>query len=418
MRPPKKPNSPAMSISPLAPAHFPDMPKIAGVTLSVGASGSRYKGRDDLLLIKLAPSSHVAGVFTCSDTAAAPVSWSREIARTGHAAAIITNAGNANAFTGSKGTAAVTGMTDMLAAQLGCAAREIMVASTGVIGEPLDINSLAPHITKLASAAPASWQDAAAAILTTDSFAKGSFTSCLINGVKISIAGIAKGSGMIAPNMATMLGYIATDADLPGEVLAHCLRTATDNSFNAITVDSDTSTNDSVFLMASGAAGNAPINHAEDPALADFCDALDRVMRDLAIQIVRDGEGATKLITIDVTGASDNATARKIGLAIANSPLVKTAIAGEDANWGRIVMAIGKHNLGISQSAISIDIGGMAVARNGMRIDDFDEAPVASHMTGQEIDIAVIVGAGSGISRVWTCDLTHGYISINADYRS
>jgi glutamate N-acetyltransferase/amino-acid N-acetyltransferase len=223
---------------------------------------------------------------------------------------------------------------------------------------------------------------------------------------------------MIAPNMATMLGYIGTNAAVPADVLAECLRAANDDSFNAITVDSDTSTNDSVFLMASGMAGNRLIASANDPALTDFRAALAAVMRDLAIQIVRDGEGATKLVTINITGAQTNVIARQIGLAIANSPLVKTAIAGEDANWGRIVMAIGKLGIGIPSDAISIDIGGYAVARGGMRIADYDETPIAAHMTGQMIDLAVTVGAGDGTAQVWTCDLTHGYISINADYRS
>ena len=223
---------------------------------------------------------------------------------------------------------------------------------------------------------------------------------------------------MIAPNMATMLGYIGTDAAVPADVLADCLRAANDDSFNAITVDSDTSTNDSVFLMASGTAGNQLIADANDPALADFRAALATVMRDLAIQIVRDGEGATKLVTIDIAGAKTNAIARQIGLAIANSPLVKTAIAGEDANWGRIVMAVGKLGIGIPSDAISINIGGFTVARDGMRIADYDETPIAAHMTGQMIDLAVTVGDGDGTAQVWTCDLTHGYISINADYRS
>ena len=407
-----------MTRSPLAPESFPDLPQIAGIRLGTAASGMRYKGRDDLLLIRLADGGSVAGVFTQSDTAAAPVAWSRKIAETGHAAAIITNAGNANAFTGSRGDTAVQDMVNGLASHLECDANAIMVASTGVIGEPLDVAKLAPFFSALVTTSTASWQDAANAIRTTDTFAKGAHASCMIDGVAVTLCGIAKGSGMIAPNMATMLGYIGTDAALPPAVLAACLRTANDDSFNAITVDSDTSTNDSVFLMASGMAGNRPIADADDPALADFRTALAAVMRDLAIQIVRDGEGASKLVTIDITGAKDKATARKIGLAIANSPLVKTAIAGEDANWGRIVMAIGKLGIGIASDAISIDIGGHAVARDGMRIASYDETPIAAHMTGQMIDIAVAVGGGDGAARVWTCDLTHGYISINADYRS
>ena len=407
-----------MTLSPLTPDSFPDLPPIAGITLGTAASGMRYQGRDDLLLISLAPESSVAGVFTQSDTAAAPVGWSRKIVETGTAAAIITNAGNANAFTGSRGDDAVHQMVNHLASYLDCDAGAIMVASTGVIGEPLDAAKLVPYFEALVTQSNASWQGAANAILTTDTFAKGAHATCMIDGVSVDICGIAKGSGMIAPNMATMLGYIGTDAAVPADVLADCLRTANDDSFNAITVDSDTSTNDSVFLMASGMAGNRLIADANDPALADFRVALAAVMRDLAIQIVRDGEGATKLVTIDIAGARTNAIARQIGLAIANSPLVKTAIAGEDANWGRIVMAIGKLGIGIPSDAISIDIGGYAVARGGMRVADYDETPIAAHMTCQMIDLAVTIGTGDGKARVWTCDLTHGYISINADYRS
>ena len=407
-----------MTLSPLAPNSFPDLPPIAGIKLGTAASGMRYQGRDDLLLISLAPESSVAGVFTQSDTAAAPVGWSRKIAATGAATAIITNAGNANAFTGSYGDDAVHDVVNNLAGYLDCDAGSIMVASTGVIGEPLDAAKLAPYFEALVNQSNATWHDAANAILTTDTFAKGAHATCIIDGVSVDICGIAKGSGMIAPNMATMLGYIGTNAAVPADVLAECLRVANDDSFNAITVDSDTSTNDSVFLMASGMARNRLIAGANDPALTDFRAALAAVMRDLAIQIVRDGEGATKLVTIDIAGAQTNVIARQIGLAIANSPLVKTAIAGEDANWGRIVMAIGKLGIGIPSNAISIDIGGYAVARDGMRIADYDETPIAAHMTGQMIDLKVTVGDGDGTAQVWTCDLTHGYISINADYRS
>ena len=407
-----------MTMSPLAPSHFPDLPAIAGVRLATAASGTRYQGRDDLMLITLAPNSTVAGVFTRSDTAAAPVYWSRAIAETGRAAAIITNAGNANAFTGKQGNASVKEITNGLSTCLGCDSNAIMVASTGVIGEPLDVSKLAPYFTELVNNQNASWYSVANAILTTDTFAKGAHSTCIINGKIVNLCGIAKGSGMIAPNMATMLAYIATDAALPAPILTHCLHDANNHSFNSITVDSDTSTNDSVFLVASGAAKNRPVINANEHALADFRRALGAVMRDLAVQIVCDGEGATKLITIDVAGASDKATARQIGLSIANSPLVKTAIAGEDANWGRIVMAIGKLGVGISADAISINIGGHAVAKKGARAADYNEAPIAKHMTSQMIDLSIIVGEGTGVARIWTCDLTHGYISINADYRS
>jgi len=407
-----------MTISPLAPTAFPALPAIAGIGLATAASGARYKGRDDLLLMTLAPGSTVAGVFTKSDTAAAPVCWSRTITRRGTAAAIITNAGNANAFTGTRGDTAVSALTGALATDLGCQPVDILVASTGVIGEPLDAGKLTPFFPAMIANQTASWEQAAKAIMTTDTFAKGAYRQCRIGDVDVTLCGIAKGSGMIAPNMATMLGYIATDASVPAALLAACLVAANDRSFNAITVDSDTSTNDSVFLVASGAAGNTPVDNIDDPLLAEFRTALADLMQDLAIQIVRDGEGASKLITIDVAGAADDATARKIGLAIANSPLVKTAIAGEDANWGRIVMAIGKLGIGIPPAAIGIDIGGFQVASDGMRVATYDETPIARHMTGDAIDIAVTVGHGGGAARVWTCDLTHGYITINADYRS
>ncbi len=407
-----------MTISPLAPDAFPAMPDIAGVTLSTAASGMKYTGRDDMMLMQLGDSGSIAAIFTKSDTAAAPVAWCRrQLGTGGGTRAILVNAGNANAFTGDGGMAAVTACCEGIAARLGCAPGEVLMASTGVIGEPLDSAVLAAHFDDLASGS-ADWQTAAQAILTTDTFAKGASATTAIGGTRVQIAGIAKGSGMIAPDMATMLAFIATDAALPQKVLTTLLTDATDRSFNAITVDSDTSTNDSVYLMASGAAGNDAVAGTDDPALDDFRGALDQVMQDLARQIVRDGEGATKFITISVTGAADDAVAHSIGMSIANSPLVKTAIAGEDANWGRIVMAVGKSGAGIDQSKLDIAMGGVLIAAAGGRLDDYDEAPVAAHMKGEEIDIAVKVGDGAGAARVWTCDLTHGYISINADYRS
>ena len=407
-----------MTVSPLAPATFPAMPDIKGVTLSTAASGMKYTGRDDMLLMRLNGSGSIAAVFTKSDTAAAPVQWCRlQLGAGGGARAILVTAGNANAFTGDGGMAAVTACCEGVAAKLGCAAGEVLTASTGVIGEPLDSAVLADRFDDLVSGS-ADWQAAAQAILTTDTFTKGASATATIAGTDVQIAGIAKGSGMIAPDMATMLAFIATDAALPQPVLAALLANATDRSFNAITVDSDTSTNDSVYLMASGVAANADVTAADDPALDGFRDALDRVMQDLARQIVRDGEGATKFITIAVTGAANERAAHDIGMSIANSPLVKTAIAGEDANWGRIVMAVGKSGAGIDQSRLDISMGGVLIAAAGARLNNYDEAPVAAHMKGEEIDIAVKVGDGAGAARVWTCDLTHGYISINADYRS
>ena len=425
-----------MTVSPLAPDRFPDMPAIAGLGLATAASGLKYTGRDDMLLMHCDKGSSIAAVFTKSDTAAAPVQWSRDALASGHPpAAILVNAGNANAFTGSAGIATVTASATGMAQRIGCTPQAVLLASTGVIGEPLDsrvleatFDGLVADISQNNSIENASdnasnngddnWSAAAAAIMTTDTFPKGASTTCMIGDVPVTLSGIAKGAGMIAPDMATMLGFIATDAALPAPALTQLLRTATERSFNAITVDSDTSTNDSVFLVATGAAGNQAPTSSDDPILDEFVAALDRVMQDLACQIVRDGEGANKFITIDVVGASDDTAARKIALSIANSPLVKTAIAGEDANWGRIVMAVGKAGLGVDQSRVGIAIGGITVAADGMRVEGYDETPVAAHMAGQDVAIAVQIGDGAGTSRVWTCDLTHGYIDINADYRS
>ena len=429
-----------MTVSPLAPDRFPDMPAIAGLGLATAASGLKYTGRDDMLLMHCDKGSSIAAVFTKSDTAAAPVQWSRDALASGHPpAAILVNAGNANAFTGSAGIATVTASATGMAQRIGCTPQAVLLASTGVIGEPLDsrvleatFDGLVADISQNNSIENASdnasdnasnngddnWSAAAAAIMTTDTFPKGASTTCMIGDTTVTLSGIAKGAGMIAPDMATMLGFIATDAALPAPALTQLLRTATERSFNAITVDSDTSTNDSVFLVATGAAGNQAPTSADDPILDEFVAALDRVMQDLACQIVRDGEGANKFITIDVVGASDDTAARKIALSIANSPLVKTAIAGEDANWGRIVMAVGKAGLGVDQSRVGIAIGSITVAADGMRVEGYDETPVAAHMAGQDVAIAVQIGDGAGTSRVWTCDLTHGYVDINADYRS
>ncbi|MEC8672686.1 MAG: bifunctional glutamate N-acetyltransferase/amino-acid acetyltransferase ArgJ [Pseudomonadota bacterium] len=407
-----------MTVSPLAPHAFPVLPDISGVALSTAASGMKYAGRDDMLLMRLEDGGTLAAVFTRSDMAAAPVAWCRQqLAGGGAPRALLVNAGNANAFTGDGGMAAVEACCRGMASRLGCAPGEVMMASTGVIGEPLDTTILAAQFDSLV-AGVAGWQAAAEAIRTTDTFAKGAGASASIGSRTVHISGIAKGSGMIAPDMATMLGFIATDAALPRDVLAALLAEATKHSFNAITVDSDTSTNDSVYLMASGRAGNPPVSSAADPALDSFRAALDTVMQDLAKQIVRDGEGASKFITVRVAGAADDDAARRIGMAIANSPLVKTAIAGEDANWGRIVMAVGKAGAGVDPQQLDISVGGLRITAGGARLEGYDEAPVATHMKGDEIDIEVRVGDGPGGARIWTCDLTHGYVSINADYRS
>ena len=407
-----------MTVSPLAPHAFPVLPDISGVALSTAASGMKYAGRDDMLLMRLEDGGTLAAVFTRSDMAAAPVAWCRQqLAGGGAPRALLVNAGNANAFTGDGGMAAVEACCRGMASRLGCAPGEVMMASTGVIGEPLDTTILAAQFDSLV-AGVAGWQAAAEAIRTTDTFAKGAGASASIGSRTVHISGIAKGSGMIAPDMATMLGFIATDAALPRDVLAALLAEATKHSFNAITVDSDTSTNDSVYLMASGRAGNPPVSSAADPALDSFRAALDTVMQDLAKQIVRDGEGASKFITVRVAGAAYDDAARRIGMAIANSPLVKTAIAGEDANWGRIVMAVGKAGAGVDPQQLDISVGGLRITAGGARLEGYDEAPVAAHMKGDEIDIEVRVGDGPGGARIWTCDLTHGYVSINADYRS
>ena len=406
------------TLSPLAPDRFPDLPTIDGLSLAVAATGLKYKNRDDLLLMTLCDTATVAGVFTRSDTAAAPVIWSRNVLVSGRAGAILTNAGNANAFTGERGRETVRQISAALAGELGINADQILLASTGVIGEPFESAKLSTYFPQLIANKDTGWEQAAQAILTTDTFPKGAHIKCEIDGVSVNICGIAKGSGMIAPNMATMLGYIATDATMPADVLQTLLSTASDHSFNSITVDGDTSTNDTVFLIATGRANTPPIDSAEDPKLAGFRNALRQLMVDLATQIVRDGEGASKFITITVSGAESDHQARHTGLAIANSPLVKTAVAGDDANWGRIVMAIGKTGLGIDQQAIGIKIGGSQVAANGMRVDNYDETPIAAHMQTAFIDIAVSVGTGIGMATVYSCDLTHDYISINADYRS
>ena len=404
--------------SPLAPVRFPDLPTIDGLRLAVAASGLKYKNRHDLLLITLCETTNVAGVFTQSDTAAAPVIWSRDVVASGRAGAILVNAGNANAFTGECGQDAVYQTSEALALALDISADQILLASTGIIGEPLEATKLSAHFPELIANQDAGWKQAAQAILTTDTFPKGAHVTCDIDGVPVNICGIAKGSGMIAPNMATMLGFIATDATLPANLLQTLLTETNDQSFNSITVDSDTSTNDSVFLIATGRANTPSIVCADDPKLAGFRDVLKQLMVDLATQIVRDGEGASKFITISVSGANSNYQARHIGLTIANSPLVKTAIAGEDVNWGRIIMAVGKSGVGIKQQTIGLKIGGFPIAANGMRVANYDEIPIADHMASSAIDIAVSVGDGVGRATVYSCDLTHGYISINADYRS
>ncbi len=404
--------------SPLAPSETPTLPPIAGVRLAARACGIRYAGRTDVCLLAFAPGTTVAGVFTRSLTAAAPVERCRKHLRGGKARAILVNSGNANAFTGRAGLASVD-RTVKAAAALGCRLSEVFVASTGVIGEPLPDDRITAALPDLVAGLDAEgWAAAGAAIMTTDTFAKLVTRSASIDGVEVTINGIAKGSGMIAPDMATMLAFIATDARIPASVLQALLARGVDRSFNCITVDGDTSTSDTLLLCATGQAKHRPVKAAGDRHLADFRAKLDDLLVELACLVARDGEGAQKFITIDVTGAASDGSARRIGLAVANSPLVKTAIAGGDANWGRIVMAVGKAGERADRDRLEIAIGGVTVTEAGQRRSDYDETPVAAHIKGREIAIAIDVGIGKGRARVWTCDLTHGYIDINAAYRS
>jgi len=405
--------------SPLAPEASPTLPPIAGVRLAARACGVRYKGRTDVCLMAFDPGTTVAGVFTRSLTASAPVERCRKHLKGGKARAILVNSGNANAFTGKTGTASVDRTVKAVAAQLGCKPTEVFVASTGVIGEPLPDERITAALRDLAGDLQAgAWAAAAAAIMTTDTFAKLVTRTAEIDGIPVTINGIAKGSGMIQPDMATMLAFVATDAQVSAAVLQALLVRGADHSFNAITVDSDTSTSDTLILCATGQARHRAVKTAGDRRLADFRAKLEELLVELACLVVRDGEGAQKFITIDVTGAASDKAARRIALAVANSPLVKTAIAGGDANWGRIVMAVGKAGEKADRDRLRIGIGGVTIAEKGQRRPSYDEAPVAQHIKGRDIAIAIDVGVGKGKARVWTCDLTHGYIDINADYRS
>ncbi|MGI9373939.1 MAG: bifunctional glutamate N-acetyltransferase/amino-acid acetyltransferase ArgJ [Hyphomicrobiales bacterium] len=408
-------------ISPLAPEHFPDLLEISGVRLSAQKAGVKYRGRADVLVALFDEGTSVAGVFTRSKTASAPVEWCREKLPGGTARALIVNSGNANAFTGKHGVASVKAVAREAAKAAQCKQSEIFLASTGVIGEPLDPSRITKVLARgVKSAAADAWHDAAQAIMTTDTYPKGATTKVRLAGKTVTINGIAKGSGMIAPDMATMLSYVFTDADIPASVLQELLERATAKSFNCITVDGDTSTSDTLMAFATGAAGNeSDFKSADDKRLRGFTKAFDAVVLDLAHQVVRDGEGAEKFVSISVTGAETDEAARAIGLAIANSPLVKTAIAGEDANWGRIVMAVGKSGEEANRDKLKIWIGGVLVASRGERHAAYRERQVVPHMKGRNIDIKVDAGTGNkGKSTVWTCDLTHRYIIINADYRS
>jgi len=407
--------------SKLAPAGFPDIPEVPGVTLAARCNPESRHLRG-LLLAEFAAGTSAAGVFTQSRMTAAPVDWCREaLARSqSHARALVVNAGNANAFTGRAGEETVAATIEATSRMLGCSRDEIYLCSTGVIGEPLDPAGLVAELPQLhAAAARGNWHAAAESIRTTDTFPKGAFATARIDGKEVVIGGIAKGSGMIAPDMATLLGFIFTDAALAPDVLQACLAKAVDGSFNCISVDGDTSTSDTILAFATGTdAGYAPVTDSRDTRLKEFSAALESVCRELAHQVVRDGEGARKFITIEVTGATSRAAARRVGLSVANSPLVKTAIAGEDANWGRLVMAVGKSGERADRDRLEIRIGDQLVTQDGMRHPAYDEARAAAHLRRDHIEIAIDLGVGRGRATVWSCDLTEGYIRINADYRS
>ncbi|MBT8432971.1 MAG: bifunctional glutamate N-acetyltransferase/amino-acid acetyltransferase ArgJ [Altererythrobacter sp.] len=404
--------------SPLA-LPFPDeLPGIAGVELRVARARYKDWDRADLTFVTLSEGTTVAGVFTQSACASSEVELGRGQVKSGMARALVVNAGNSNAFTGYRGREAVEQIMAQVADHLGCKVSEVFVSSTGVIGVPLPKDRAREGVAHALNAQTCSWLEAAQAICTTDTFAKAAHASAMIGGQRVNLVGIIKGSGMIAPDMATMLGYIFTDAAVDAPFLQELLSGANKESFSCITVDGDTSTSDTVLAFATGKAGNAPVAGFDDAGADALAAALKDICRQLAQLVVRDGEGASKFITISVTGAATDDSAHRVALSIANSPLVKTAIAGEDANWGRVVMAVGKAGEPADRDKLSIGFGGVWAARDGLPVEDYDETPVAEHLKGHEIDVAVNLGIGDGRATVWTCDLTHGYISINADYRS
>ncbi len=409
-------------ISPFAPAALPALPAIEGVKLASCEAGIRYKGRTDLLLATFDPGTTVAGVLTQSKTASAPVEWCRAHLAHGMARALVVNSGTSNAFTGKLGEAAVKATAKGTAEALGCLPADVYLASTGVIGEPLKAERITDRLAELTAACvPEGFEGAARAIMTTDTFPKLATRQAEIGGVTVTLNGIAKGAGMIAPDMATMLAFLFTDAAIEPKVLHSMLAPAADRSFNSVTVDGDTSTSDTVLLFATGAAakrGAPRIGLADDARLASFRAALDDLCLDLALQIVKDGEGLTKFVEIQVAGAEDDRAAKVIAKAIANSPLVKTALAGEDPNWGRIVMAVGKAGEAADRDRLLIRFGDILVAEHGQVADSYREEDGAAYMKQAELVISVDVGVGNGAARVWTCDLTKEYITINADYRS
>jgi glutamate N-acetyltransferase / amino-acid N-acetyltransferase len=412
----------AVPVSPLAPKRFPKMPVIEGVAFATAEAGIRYKGRTDVLLAVLAEGTTMAGVFTRSKCPSAAVDWCRAILPGGKARGIVVNSGNANAFTGLKGREAVHLTAEIAAKALKCKPGEIALASTGVIGEPLDGTKFNGVLAECASRVKGdAWQDAARAIMTTDTFPKGASRKVKIGETEVTLCGIAKGAGMIAPDMATMLSFVFTDAAIAPEALQACLSSGVKDSFNAVTVDSDTSTSDTLMLFATGAAakrGQGAVADPRNPRLAAFKRALNKLLLDLATQVVKDGEGARKFVAVSVEGATSRKSAKRIALSIANSPLVKTAVAGEDANWGRVVMAVGKAGEPADRDRLSIFFGPHRLAETGARDTAYDEAKVSEYMKNDRIDIRVDLALGRSKATVYTCDLTKAYVEINGDYRS
>ena len=408
------------AVSPLAPLSFPEMPPVAGVRFATAAAGIKYRDRTDVLLMLFDPGTVVAGVFTKSKCPSAPVDWCKSILRAGKARALLVNSGNANAFTGKKGREAVRISAGLVAKAAKVPANTVFLASTGVIGEPLDPKKFGGVMDDAVWRAwPSPWIEAARAIMTTDTYPKGATRAVKLGTGRVAINGIAKGAGMIAPDMATMLSFVVTDAPIARPVLQKLLSEGVQGSFNAITVDSDTSTSDTLLLFATGQAkGVKAIRTAADPRLKAFRSALNAVLLDLAHQVVRDGEGARKFVEVFVKGAANKAAAKNIALSIANSPLVKTAIAGEDANWGRVVMAVGKAGEKADRDRLAIWFGDVRVAYKGERDPKYSEERVSSYMKNPDIKITVDLGIGKGADRVWTCDLTKEYVAINGDYRS
>ncbi|KTR08035.1 N-acetylglutamate synthase [Aureimonas ureilytica] len=409
----------ATAVSPLAPSTYPDMPAIEGVAIATAEAGIKYRNRTDVLLMRFDEGTSVAGVFTTSKCPSAPVDHCRLALKAGTARALVVNSGNANAFTGKKGVATCEATAKAMAEALGCQPEEVFLASTGVIGEPLDAGKITQQIPALiAGVSGALWREAANAIMTTDTYPKVATRTVQLGDAQVTLNGIAKGAGMIAPDMATMLSFLATDAKIAPAALQALLAEAVAPSFNSVTVDSDTSTSDTLLLFATGKAGHAEVSEAADPRLQPFREALNAMLLDLARQVARDGEGARKEIQVTVSGAVSDASAKRIALSIANSPLVKTAVAGEDANWGRVVMAVGKAGEPAERDRLAIFFGDVRVAVGGERDPAYSEAEASAEMKKDEIAIRVELGLGTGRWTVYSCDLTKDYVAINGDYRS